>query len=199
MTLSLSILALILGYTWVLAPLLPRWAAGVVAAVVLGLSAWRASRTGEWGLRSSALWPASWRAVAVTLPALAAMAAAGWALGSLHHRDDTWRDYAYLVAWAAGQQFALQTVLLREAQAATSRRPGIALAAAGFAALHLPNPFLTAVTLVGGLLWCAIYARHPNLLPLALSHALATVAILHCFDPEVTGRLRVGYAYLQLD
>jgi hypothetical protein len=40
--------------------------------------------------------------------------------------------------------------------------------------------------------------RHPNVLPLALSHALGTLAILYAFDEAITGRLRVGYSYLQL-
>jgi len=34
--------------------------------------------------------------------------------------------------------------------------------------------------------------------PLALSHALCTLAIIYCLAPTLTGRLRVGYAYLQL-
>lgn len=63
---------------------------------------------------------------------------------------------------------------------------------------RMPNPFLTAVTFVAGLAWCGIYARHPNIVPLAISHALGTLAILHAFDPDVTGRLRIGQSYLQL-
>ena len=46
--------------------------------------------------------------------------------------------------------------------------------------------------------WCWIYDRHPNLLPLAVSHALCTLVILCSFDPVLTGRLRVGYSYLQI-
>jgi hypothetical protein len=54
------------------------------------------------------------------------------------------------------------------------------------------------MTFVGALGWCTIYDRHPNVLPLALSHAVATLAILYAFDEEVTGRLRIGLAYLEL-
>jgi membrane protease YdiL (CAAX protease family) len=109
-----------------------------------------------------------------------------------------WRDLVFLLPWAAAQQFALQTVLLREAQGALSRGRGIALAAAVFGVLHLPNPFLTFVTVVGAAAWCWIYDRWPNIFPLALSHALCTLAILLWFDRSITGGLRVGYAYLQL-
>ena len=97
-----------------------------------------------------------------------------------------------LIPWGLGQQFALHTVFLREAQATLSRPAGIWLAALMFAALHLPNPFLTLMTGLGALAWCWIYDRHPNLLPLALSHALLTLAILYAFDDAITGRLRVG-------
>ena len=54
------------------------------------------------------------------------------------------------------------------------------------------------MTFAGALAWCWIYDRHPNLLPLSLSHALLTLAILRAFDPARTGHLRVGMAYLGL-
>jgi membrane protease YdiL (CAAX protease family) len=196
---TLPIVVIIVGYTWVLAPRTPRWVSHLVTLMVLGLSVWRAARTGEWGLRPSALLPALRRGAAFTLPAVLVLCVVGSVLGAVARRPNAWGDLAFLVPWAAGQQFALQTVLLREAQAATSRRKGILLAAAVFGALHLPNPFLAPVTLVAALAWCWIYDRHPNLLPLALSHALCTLAILGCFDPRITGRLRVGYSYLRLD
>ena len=195
---SLVILVIIAGYTWLLVRVTPRWFANVVTAAVLLLSMARAARTGEWGLRASALLPALREAGLMTLAAAAMTFLAGSALGTVHGRPHPWRDLAWLVPWAAGQQLALQIVLLREAQAATSRGKGIALAAAVFGALHLPNPFLTGVTVVAGAAWCWIYDRHPNLLPLALSHALCTLAVLACLDPATTGHLRVGYAYLQL-
>jgi CAAX prenyl protease-like protein len=194
---TLAIVALIAGYTWVLAPRTPRVTEHFVTAAVLGLCAWRAARTGEWGLRRSHFLPAVWAALWVTAVAGALIHAAGMAAGTLQPRW-RWTALAFLVPWAAGQQFALQTVLLREAQAVCGRRKGIVLAALVFGALHLPNPFLAPVTLVAALVWCFLYDRHPNWLPLALSHALATLVILHSFDDGVTGRLRVGYAYLQL-
>ena len=54
---SLVMLAVIAGYTWVLVRVTPRWFANVVTAAVVALSVWRALRTGEWGLRGSALLP----------------------------------------------------------------------------------------------------------------------------------------------
>ena len=199
MKFTLPIVAITLGYTWVFAPVTPRATAHFVTLAVLGLAGWRAARTGEWGLCRSELLPAVRATTAFTVPALAAIYLAGSAAGTLQHRESRWGEMVFLVGWAGGQQFALQTVLLREAQAATSRRTGVVLAAAVFGLLHLPNPFLAPVTLLAALGWCWIYDRHPNWLPLALAHALLTLAILYCLDPRLTGRLRIGRSYLTLE
>jgi membrane protease YdiL (CAAX protease family) len=192
---SLCILAVVLTFTWVIAPAAPRWATPVVVVVVLGLAIWRAVRTGEWGVRRSALLPALGWAAALTAIGALGIYLAAVRLGTWHSRADPWSNLLVLLPWALGQQFALHTVLLREAQATVSRPAGIWLAALMFAALHLPNPFLTVMTGAGALAWCWIYDRYPNLLPLALSHALLTLAILYAFDDAITGRLRVGSAY----
>jgi membrane protease YdiL (CAAX protease family) len=196
-TFSLSILAVVLIFTWVLAPIAPRWATAGAVVVVLGIAAWRAVRTGEWGVRRSAFLPALGWSAALTGAGALGIYLAGSLLGTWHDRDGLWTNIAALIPWGLGQQFALQTVFLREAQAARSRPAGIWIAALMFAILHLPNPFLTLMTGLGALAWCWIYDRHPNLLPLALSHALLTLAILYAFDDAITGRLRVGIAYLR--
>jgi membrane protease YdiL (CAAX protease family) len=199
MVFTLGILTAILAYTWFFAPRLPAGAVVIPAAIVLGLSLFRAFRCREWGLAPRALLPGLRAAALFTLPFAALFLAIGAMLGTLHDRRDFLGSLAWLVVWGGAQQWVLQTVVLREAQQATSRRAGIVLAAALFASAHLPNPFLTAATLVGALGWCAIYERYPNVLPLAFSHALATLAILYAFDEEITGRLRIGLAYLELN
>src|SRR5262249_15818127 len=120
----------------------------------------------------------------------------GARLRTLHSRPDFVANLLTLIVWGAGQQWILQTVFLREAQRVTSGRAGIVIAALLFAAIHLPNPFLTSMTLIGAMGWCAMYDRYPIIVPLALSHAIATLAILYAFDDVTTGRLRVGLAYL---
>ena len=195
MTYSLCIMAVVLGFTWILAPGAPRWATVGAVVLVLALALWRAVRTGEWGVRRSALLPALVWSAALTGAGAAGIALAGLRLGTWHDRGDLWANLAALIPWGFGQQFVLHTVFLREAQATVSRPGGIWLAALMFAALHLPNPFLTVMTGVGALAWCFIYDRYPNLLPMALSHALLTLAILYAFNDAITGRLRVGAAY----
>jgi membrane protease YdiL (CAAX protease family) len=194
----LAIFAIVTTYTWVLAPRTPSWTASIATVLVVALTVVHAWRTGEWGLQKAEFVPALTWSMLVTAAAALAMYAAGSHLGTLHGRPHVWSDFVLLLPWGYGQQFALQTVFLRDMQVIVSKRAGVLVASALFAALHLPNPFLTAMTLLGALVWCSIYNRHPNIVPLALSHAIVTLAILHAFDDAITGRLRVGVAYLAL-
>lgn len=196
MPFALGILVVILSYTWFFAPRLPGEAVAVPIMVVLGLALWHAVRTREWGLDARALVPGLRAAALFTIPLALAVLAAGGSAGTLHDRRDLLGNLGALVSWGGAQQWILQTVILREAQRATSRRWGVPIAALLFAVVHLPNPMLSTVTLVGALAWCAIYDRHPNIVPLALSHAIGTLAILYAFDDTITGGLRIGYAFL---
>jgi membrane protease YdiL (CAAX protease family) len=195
---TLAILAAVLCYAWILEP------RGVVpvtvpAAIVALIAAWSGWRSGAWGLSLRALAPAARAALLFTIPAVAVVLAAGAIVGTLHHRDSLLGTFAILVPWGGAQQWVLHTVVLREAQQLTTPKRAIALAASLFALVHLPNPLLTAATLAGALGWCAIYAKHPNVAPLAISHAVGTLALLLAFDDSMTGRLRIGMAYLMLE
>lgn len=198
MIFTIAIVVVVLVYTWVIDPIAPDWVTPIPAALVIALAIGHAFLHREWGVQRSALVPALWRAMTLTLVAAAGIYLAGVRLGTWHQPRDLWMTLLALIPWGFGQQFALHTVFLRDAQRTLGRSAGIVVAAALFAALHLPNPFLSAMTFAGALAWCWIYDRHPNLLPLALSHAWLTLAILCAFDERLTGHLRVGAAYLSL-
>ncbi|PYS78750.1 MAG: hypothetical protein DMF66_05195, partial [Acidobacteria bacterium] len=71
----------------------------------------------------------------------------------------------------------------------------VLLVALIFAALHLPNPWLTVVTFAGGLLWAYVYQRAPNLLAVGISHSLMTWALVSSIPPSALHNLRVGFKY----
>lgn len=196
MPFTLAILATILLYVWILEPIGVPVAAAAGAVVVL--AAWSGLRTRTLGLSLKELIPASREAAIFTVPAVLVVLAAGLARGTLHNPGALLDKLAVLVPWGGAQQWVLQTVVLREARRRTSPPTSVVLAAVLFAIVHLPNPLLTLMTFVGALGWCAIFIRHPNFAPLALSHAAATLALLSAFDDGVTGRLRIGLAYLML-
>jgi membrane protease YdiL (CAAX protease family) len=196
MPFTVAILATILLYTWILEPLGVPVAAPAGAVVVL--AAWSGLRSRTWGLSLKELIPASRAAVIFTIPAVLVVLGIGLARGTLHSPGALIERLAVLILWGGAQQWVLQTVVLREARRHTSPAISVVFAAFLFAILHLPNPMLTIATFAGALGWCAIYTRHPNIVPLALSHAVGTLALLAAFDDSVTGRLRIGIAYLML-
>ena len=196
MLFTLTILATFLLYAWVLEPRgvpVAAPAAVIVVTAVLN-NVW----SGEWGLSPRALLPGLRATALFTLPAVLGVLAAGLAIGTLHDRAASLGDLAELVPWGGAQQWLLQTVVLREARRLLPPRTSIVVAALLFAIVHVPNVFLMAMTFVGALGWCAIYSRYPNIVPLGLSHAVATLALLYAFDDDITGRLRIGQAYLRL-
>lgn len=197
MPFTVSILTCILVYVWLVEPNVTRSAVVIPAAVVVVLTTWHDLRHRDWGFSWSALAPGLWRALVVTLAALLLILGAGAALGTLHDRRDFLGSLLPLVPWGGAQQWVLQTVVLREAQRASSRHRGIVIAAVLFGLVHIPNPLLATVTAAAALLWCWLYDRYPNIVPLALSHALGTLALRYAFDEAITGRLRIGAAYLR--
>ena len=199
MPFTIAIVGSILAYVWLIEGKLPRDAALVPGTLVVILTVWHNCLHGDWGFSRRVLGPAIRYGLAITVPLTLVILTAGAAIGTIHDRRDFLGSLGSLVIWGGVQQWVLQTVVLREAQRTTSRRRGIVIAALLFGAIHLPNPFLTAVTIGGGLLWCWLYDRYPNIIPLALSHGLGTLAILYAFDAAITGRLRIGASYLRLN
>jgi membrane protease YdiL (CAAX protease family) len=194
---SVSVLASILAYVWLIEPNVARSAVLIPVAVVVILTTWHDLRYRDWGFCWPALVPGLWRALVVTFAALLVIVGAGVGLGTLHDRRDFLGNLAPLVLWGGAQQWVLQTLVLREAQRASSRAKGIVIAAVLFGLVHLPNPLLTPVTGAAALVWCWLYDRHPNIVPLALSHGLGTLALRYAFDEAIIGRLRIGAAYLR--
>ena len=185
-------------HAWFLEQRWPREIVLLPAGIVIALTIRHDARHREWGFAPRALLPGLWRALVLTLVLGIVILAIGAALGTLHDRRDFLGSLAPLIVWGGAQQWVLQTAVLREAQRATSRNTGILIAALLFGAVHLPNPFLAPVTAIAALFWCRLYDRSPNIIPLALSHALGTLAVLYAFDADITGRLRIGASYLRL-
>ena len=98
--------------------------------------------------------------------------------------------------WALAQQYVLQGFFNRRAMVVFG--PGwfsILLVAIVFGLLHLPNPWITLITLIAGGIWAAVYQRAPNLFALAVTHALMTWFIVSTLPASVLRHLRVGLGY----
>jgi hypothetical protein len=121
----------------------------------------------------------------------------GWYLSGLPAMPRVFRPRLLLVpGWALFQQFALQGFMNRRAQIVWGKgTTSVFVVAAVFGLLHLPNPMLTALTFIGGLIWAAVYQRHANLFALAASHSIASIALAIAFPLNVINGLRVGFKY----
>jgi hypothetical protein len=98
--------------------------------------------------------------------------------------------------WGLMQQYVLQGFVNRRAQVIWGRGwLSVLLVAIVFAGLHLPNPWLSAVTCIGGLIWAAVYQRAPNLFALAVSHSIMTWVLVSTLPASALNHLRIGFKY----
>jgi membrane protease YdiL (CAAX protease family) len=98
--------------------------------------------------------------------------------------------------WGFIQQYMLQSFVNRRAQIIWGKGfPGILLVAFIFGGLHLPNPWLTTITFVGGLVWAFVYQRAPNIFALAVSHAVMTWILVSTLPAAALNHLRIGLKY----
>lgn len=112
--------------------------------------------------------------------------ALGWILA--------WGGYTL---WSFVQQYLLQGYFLFRFLRLLPHREWAAIAAAGiFAAAHLPNPVLSVVTLVWGMVACFVFLRCRNLYPLMIAHAILGISLAICVPGPQIHNMRVGLGYL---
>jgi membrane protease YdiL (CAAX protease family) len=137
-------------------------------------------------------------AVAVVTAAVAMLVAAR--LHTLHQPNGLWqwiRAYGGYAIFSFTQQFLLQAYLLLRLMRLVPSNIWAAVAAAIlFAIAHLPNPILTPVTLVWGLVACFVFMRSPSLYPLAIAHAIFGICIAVTVPGPIVHNMRVGRGYL---
>ncbi|HKO62742.1 MAG TPA: CPBP family intramembrane glutamic endopeptidase [Pyrinomonadaceae bacterium] len=108
-----------------------------------------------------------------------------------------WRNrFLLLPLWALVQQYALNGFIHRRAQLVMGKGgTSVLVVALVFGLLHLPNPVLSLLTFVGGLVWALVYQRHPNLFALALSHSIISITLALAVSSKWLDSLRVGFKF----
>lgn len=161
------------------------------------------STTQSLGLRISSrrlsFWQPFWLvAAAVTLAATGLVAASR--SGTLQLPGTTLRFiqlYIGYALWACFQQFLLQDFFLgRLLHILNSPAAAVAVATLLFSLAHLPNPILTPLTAIWGLVSCLFFLRYRNLYPLALTHAILGILVAVTIPAALHHNMRVGRGYL---
>lgn len=168
------------------------WGCGVVIGLLLAcVLAWR-QRPRVWRWADPAWQSWVWPALAI----IAAMALLlGWQAAPALPSPQ--RLLTYLL-WALLQQILMLVVVLpRLRQLAGSRAWAIVGTALLFALMHTPNGWLMQLTFVAELYWAWCYLRRPNLLPIALAHALSALLLIGAMQELPLRSLAVGARFLQ--
>ena len=194
------ILGLIFLIIWVVEPLdlpgLDLALRAIVGVLLIGSPWLHHDSFDRLGLRLGNFWKAMAGVLPISLVAAGVAIGAGLFLKSIDLPRSIPVALAEYFAWAIAQQFALQSVVLRRLEDMGLGGGAPLAAAALFSLVHAPNPGLLVLTFLGGLLWCSTFRRNPNLVAVALSHAILAVVIVSTLPPDATGGYRIGPPYL---
>ena len=191
-----AIFGAIMAYIWSFRYSYP-WSIALIVLAVVFSHVWRRERPSEIGFRrDNFLKCAEWLAPPSALLALLLMAG-GFLLHTIRpiRFDLGLAGWALYLPWGVAQQYMLNGYFLRRLEKASPHRAAPAIASVLFSLAHLPNWFLMAITLGGGLLCTHLYRRIPNLYVLGLIHGTIGFALYLVVPDSISHHLRVGQGW----
>jgi membrane protease YdiL (CAAX protease family) len=209
----ISVMVSVIVTTWGIIPLHPRhrWLMAVPALLAIALMVnsqrVRGESAREIGLSFDYFSRALRLLMGPTLIACLGFASIGYFTGSFHRTSHFWLNALVTPIWALIQQYVLQGfiyrrvrfLLLNDSLSPKDRKRRLRLAivatAAIFSCAHAPNPMLMTLTFTGGVIWSWVYQRAPNLLAVAISHALISLMLMTSLPPWLLPSMSVGYKH----
>jgi hypothetical protein len=188
---------LIMFVLWM--PEFPQHILSPVALVLtLGIVLARRPSLEDLGMSWSGLAPSLWILPAAIVLVIVSLLVAKH-IGTLHplYKGD-FRHIAGYVLWTLYQQFLLNNLFMpRLTRLLGDENGAVGLAAVLFAAAHLPNVWLAAVTLLWGAVACLLFRRYRNLYALGIAQGLLGICFAVCVPDSISHHLRVGLGYLR--
>ncbi len=128
---------------------------------------------------------------------VAAIVVAGWLMHNLGPPQPVpWKRAWQYAIWSLQQEFILQSFFFVRLESALGGRRAAVCAALLFSIAHVPNPVLTVLSFIGGLIFCELFRRYRNLFPLGVVHAVLGLAIAASLPDSLLHHMRVGLGYL---
>ena len=166
-----------------------------IVSITLSFESWKAL-----GCCLAGFWRSSWIVgVAVVVSGVATWFAVSF--HTLHHPGEplqwllTFGGYSI---WALFQQLLLQGYFLaRTLRLIPNPNAAALLTGSVFALVHMPNPVLTPLTLIWGLIACLAFIRSRNVYPLAIAHAIFGICVAITVPASILHNMRVGLGYLE--
>jgi membrane protease YdiL (CAAX protease family) len=107
-----------------------------------------------------------------------------------------WKRAWQYAIWSLQQEFILQSFFFVRLESVLGSRRARVRAALLFCIAHVPNPLLTVLSFVGGLIFCELFRRYRNLYPLGVVHATLGLTIAASLPDSLLHHMRVGLGYL---
>ncbi len=166
----------------------------ILVSHVVHRDTWRGLGLAGADFRSSAqcVWPL---AILLYLPMLG--------YGIFHHRlvllPPSWYSLLALLgygSWCAFQQYLTQSYFHNRLMLVVrNRHVSSALVGIMFSATHIPNVILMVATLIAGVVFAEVFARHRNIWPLALAQAVGGLLLAAVAPDAAIHHMRVGPGY----
>ncbi len=107
-----------------------------------------------------------------------------------------WSRSSQYGIWALQQEFIVQSLFFLRLESFLGSRRAVWAAASLYAIAHIPSPLLTALSFLGGLLFCECFRRWRNLYPLGMIHGALGLTIAASLPDKWLHHMRVGIGYL---
>jgi Type II CAAX prenyl endopeptidase Rce1-like len=194
----LAVYAGILLYVWRWQYTHPYVWIALLAAVILSHFL-HGDELRQMGLTAYELWPCARLIlpvfIVVAIPAVAyGLWRREWVI--LLPYSNAWVSFGEYVLWCSFQQYLLQSYFHRRLRSIL-RTPHLGSLAVAilFGGAHIPNPILMVATFGGGFVLAEVFARHPNIWPLAFVQAGAGFLIGGLSPASLIHHMRVGPGY----